>query len=121
MGKSALIPVLTEATVYESNMMRFAVDTQRVLPEFVIALLQQPASRQHFLTHAKHAINQSSINQQDVKSLPVIVPPLDAQTCFEERGCAIQRIIAQQTEAAKKAEATFQSLLARAFSGEGQG
>jgi type I restriction enzyme, S subunit len=116
LGKSAIIPALSEPTVYESNMMRFAVDTQQVLPEFVIALLQQPTSRRQFLAKAKHAINQSSINQQDVKSLPVILPPLAAQTRFEEVSRSLLSVVAQQTEALKKAEATFQVLLSRTFS-----
>lgn len=119
LGKSAIIPALDEPTVYESNMMRFAVDGQRVLPEFVIALLQQPAARRHFLAHAKHAINQSSINQQDVKSLPVIVPPLALQAQFAERVAAMQAIATQQTAALHKAQATFNALLARTFSAAG--
>ncbi|MFT4194881.1 restriction endonuclease subunit S [Ottowia sp.] len=115
LGKSALIPALEEATVYESNMMRFAIDTQQVLPEFVIALLQQPASRQHFLAYAKHAINQSSINQQDVKSLPVIVPPVDGQTRFKEHVTSLEAVMRRQAEMLKKAEVTFHALLLHTF------
>lgn len=115
LGKSAIIPPLDEPVVYESNMMRFAVDERQVLPGFVIALLQQPAARRYFLARAKHAINQSSINQQDVKSLPVSVPPLVIQTRFVAQARALQAIIARQTQALQKAEATFQALLARAF------
>lgn len=117
LGKSAIIPELAEPTVYESNMMRFAVDADQVLPQFVIALLQQPLARRHFNSKAKHAINQSSINQQDVKSLLVIVPPLTAQVRFKEHCRSISDIIVQQHEALAKAEATFQALLARAFNG----
>lgn len=117
LGKSAIIPALAEATVYESNMMRFAVDERRVLPEFVIVLLQQPVSRRYLLAQAKHAINQSSINQQDVKSLPTIVPPLALQQAFATRVTALESIAAQQSSAMSQVEAVFQSLLARAFRG----
>lgn len=116
LGKSAIVPALPEPTVFESNMMRFTIDVARALPEFVIALLQQPFSRQHFLANAKHAINQSSINQQDVKSLPVFVPPLDLQREFAQRGSAMFAIEQQQAAAMVKAEATFRALLARSFS-----
>jgi type I restriction enzyme S subunit len=116
LGKSAIVPALPEPTVFESNMMRFTIDVARALPEFVIALLQQPFSRQHFLANAKHAINQSSINQQDVKSLPVFVPPLDLQREFAQRGSAMFAIEQQQAAAMAKAEATFRALLARSFS-----
>jgi type I restriction enzyme S subunit len=118
LGKSALVPKLLEPTVFESNMMRFSIDALHALPEFVIALLQDPSSRRHFLTNAKHAINQSSINQQDVKSLPVFVPPLGLQRQFAHRVAAVLAIEQQQQAATAKAEATFSALLARAFAVE---
>jgi type I restriction enzyme S subunit len=118
LGKSALVPELLEPTVFESNMMRFSIDASHALAEFVIALLQDPSSRRHFLINAKHAINQSSINQQDVKSLPVFVPPLEWQRQFAQRVAAVRAIEQQQQAATSKAEATFSALLARAFAME---
>jgi len=115
LGKSAIVPRLAEPTVFESNMMRFSVDKSRVLPEFVIALLQQPASRRHLLVNAKHAINQSSINQQDVKSVRVPMPSVALQQVFAQRIGAVASIRSQQAEALNKATATFDALLSRAF------
>ena len=115
LGKSAIIPPLAERTVFESNMMRFSVDRSRLLPDYMIALLQTGHARQHFLANAKHAINQSSINQQDVKSLQVPVPPLRLQQAFVERVQSAQSIIRQQVAAAATAQATFNALLAQAF------
>ena len=117
LGKSAIIPPLPEATVFESNMMRFAVDESRVLPEFVIELLQTRHAKAHFLSKAKHAINQSSINQQDVKSIRVPLPPLDKQRNFTEQVAAIRSIQSQQSAATAKAQASFDALLAEAFGG----
>ena len=117
LGKSAIIPPLPEATVFESNMMRFAVDESRVLPEFVIELLQTGHAKAHFLSKAKHAINQSSINQQDVKSIRVPLPPLDKQRNFTEQVAAIRSIQSQQSAATAKAQASFDALLAEAFGG----
>lgn len=115
LGKSAIIPRLTEPTVFESNMMRFSVDESRALPEFVIALLQQPAARRHLLANAKHAINQSSVNQQDVKSLPVPLPPVALQQTFALNIKAVASIRKQQNEALSNVQATFHALLSRAF------
>lgn len=115
LGKSALIPTLPEPTVFESNMMRLAVDPARVLPRYVIALLQTGAARAHFLSNAKHAINQSSINQQDVKSLPVALPPIEAQQMFLAHASAMESIQRQQIDALAKAQATFDALLASHF------
>lgn len=115
LGKSAWIPELPEPIVFESNMMRFAVDLQRTAPGFVIQLLQTGHAKAHFLANAKHAINQSSINQQDVKSLRVIVPNLDLQKQFCQRCNDIANIQSQQSTATAKAQATFDALLADAF------
>ncbi len=119
LGKSALVPDLLEPTVFESNMMRFRVDAGRALPEFVIALLQDPSSRRHFLANAKHAINQSSINQQDVKALPVFLPPLELQRQFARRVASVLSIEQQQQAAMAKADATFRALLLRVFAETG--
>jgi type I restriction enzyme, S subunit len=115
LGKSAWIPELPEPIVFESNMMRFAVDLQRAAPRFVIQLLQTGHAKAHFLANAKHAINQSSINQQDVKSLRVTVPNLDLQKQFCQRCNDIVSIQSQQSTATTKAQATFDALLARCF------
>ncbi|WP_186190536.1 restriction endonuclease subunit S [Burkholderia gladioli] len=115
LGKSAIIPELQEPIVFESNMMRLSVNRARILPEFVIAQLQQPAARNHFLANAKHAINQSSINQQDVKSLLMIVPPLAAQAKYVEWSTNANSILMQQEEALLTAEQTFASILAKSF------
>ena len=79
LGKSAVIPKILESAVFESNMMRMRVDSNRVLPKFLISMLQIGSIRQQLCLNAKDAINQSSINQTDVCELSVIVPPLGYQ------------------------------------------
>ncbi|MBP5997619.1 MAG: restriction endonuclease subunit S [Azonexus sp.] len=116
LGKSAIIPALNEEMVFESNMMRFATDEALAIPEYVIDVLQTSHAKSHFLSNAKHAINQSSINQQDVKSLSVPLPPVDLQWAFAERKDDIFSIQSQQSTATAKAKATFDALLAQAFS-----
>ena len=115
LGKSTIVPPLNEETVFESNMMRFSVNGGALLPEYLIEFLQTAHTKAHFLAKAKHAINQSRINQQDVKSLPVMIPPIECQTWFVERVNQIRAIHLLQTTATAKAEATFEALLAQVF------
>ena len=115
LGKSAIIPFLNEETVFESNMMRFTMSDEVILPEYLIVLLQTAYAKAHVLSNAKHAINQSSINQQDVKSLLVPVPPIRQQTEFAERAEQARSIQSQQSAAAGKAQATYDALLAQVF------
>lgn len=115
LGKSAVVPPLGEPTVFESNMMRLTVDPTRLCSDYMIALLQTKFAKGHFLANAKHAINQSSINQQDVKALQIMLPPLNMQRTFAQRVESVQSICAQQEAAIGSAQAAFGALLAKAF------
>lgn len=117
LGKSAIVPPLNELTVFESNMMQLSVRQDVLDPRFLIQLLQTPYIRRVMLSRAKQAINQSSINQTDVKSLPVILPPLHVQQAFAERVNDIHSILAQRDVSQRSGDALFQALLARAFNG----
>ena len=79
MGKTMIVPHVPEPTVYESNMMRLHSDETVMAPAFLCAQMVSDYSKDYFESNAKRAIGQASINQKDVKSLPVVVPPLDAQ------------------------------------------
>jgi type I restriction enzyme S subunit len=119
LGKSALIPQLLEPAVYESNMMRLSVRRETVLPEFIIAFLQTGFARGALIKNAKHAINQSSINQADVKSVPIYLPPMSDQEIFSSRAGEGRTLQDQQRRATAQATNTFQSLLAEAFGEKG--
>lgn len=118
LGKSAIVPTLDEPTVFESNMMRLRVNVDLVRPDYLIQLLQQPSMRRALIINAKHAINQSSINQTDVRNLALMVPPLALQEGFVARAAALLGLANRQVEAVVLARAAFQSLLAGVF-GEG--
>lgn len=118
LGKSALIPPLSEEIVFESNMMRFSADCTRIEPRFLIQYLQTGFVKRTMLSKAKHAINQSSINQGDVQSIPLMLPPLAEQERFVRQCQTIQSIIGQARLALVKADELFQSLLYCAFRGE---
>jgi len=118
LGKSALIPDLPEPTVFESNMMRFGVDAHRLHPVYLIQLLQTRHVRAHILRAAKDAVNQSSINQQDVKSIPVALPPLPQQERFARNVRATQMLADTHRSSGATFDALFASLQGRAFAGE---
>ena len=118
LGKSAIIRPTIEPTVFESNMMRFAVDSHELRPEFVIQYLQSDIVRAHILRCAKDAINQSSINQQDVKAIPIYVPPLSDQDSFVSRAGAAVALRTASERAIVASDELFASLQHRAFRGE---
>ena len=122
LGKSALVKNLTEKCVFESNMMRMKLKKDLVSPLYLIKYLNSMSGLEELRKNAKHAVNQSSINQQDVKAVEVPLPKL------EEQGEIVKRVeqlfaFADKLEARyNKAKAMLdklpQSILAKAFRGE---
>ena len=78
-GKSAIVPALAEQTVFESNIMRLKVCTDRILPQFAARSLLWVNNRQQLRRRAKSAIAQASVNQQDVRVLILALPELTEQ------------------------------------------
>ena len=77
-GKSVLIPEVKEPTLFESNMMKIKL-SEHVDPRYGAMVLLSENARQYFKSRAKKAVQQASINQQDVSQLPFLLPTLDEQ------------------------------------------
>lgn len=92
-GKSAIVPELLEALVFESNMMRCRVNQTVISPQFATRWLGSPIALQHFQSRAKSAVAQASINQTDVRSLPVKLPDAAEQQRIYERASAVEAAI----------------------------
>jgi type I restriction enzyme, S subunit len=118
LGKSAVIPTLREPTVFESNMMRLRTDLERVHPIYMLHFLQTPFLNRQIQRSAKDAVNQASVNQQDVESFQIRIPPLSLQQKFADVVRRFERLRAQQREAERQAEHLFQTLLHHAFKAE---
>lgn len=118
LGKCALIPELPEPTVFESNMMRFSVDETRLHPRYLTSALQGASIRAQILGRAKHAINQSSINQKDVAGFIIQLPPIRHQRQFADRMTCIDKQTGLQRLQLNRFEVLSASLQHRAFRGE---
>jgi type I restriction enzyme S subunit len=115
LGKSTVVPRLSEPAVFESNMMRFRVDEQRLNPVYVARFLQTPFLNAQIQKQAKDASNQSSINQDDVEGFAILLPPAGQQRHFAALVERHEHLRSKQREALRQAEHLFQSLLNRAF------
>ena len=118
LGKSLLVASLTEPTVYESNMMRLDPKREKVLPDFLIGCLQHASIVAKLRAKAKKAINQASINQTDVVTLQIPVPPIVAQEAFRAHVSTIEQLRAFGEQALETERALSAALAAHAFSGQ---
>jgi type I restriction enzyme S subunit len=121
LGKAAVVHDLPEPMVFESNIMRFRVYRDKVLPEFVVTFLGSHQGRTQIQARAR-AIQQFSINQADVGSITVPVPPLPEQRRIVEYLESVQTEVKDlkrtQAKSTAELERLEQSILARAFRGE---
>lgn len=117
LGKCALVPDLAESTVFESNMMRLRVDGRRLEPQYLTDFLRTPYVKSQIAVAAKQAVNQASINQQDVRALHVSLPPISLQTSYVHRRTAISAEVRLRRRAISRLDSLFASLQQRAFSG----
>jgi type I restriction enzyme, S subunit len=84
LGKSLVIEDRHVPALFESNMMRLRLKPEAD-PQFIALYLRSRSGRAALTANAKWAVNQASINQQDVLGTSVPLPALDAQ----------QRIVAE--------------------------
>ena len=98
--------------------MRMSINEDRMVPRFLIALLQTPHIKSQILGCAKKAVNQASINQTDVRGLRIFEPPIALQREYVRRIELCVRL--QNDGAAQRTEVMgFNSALnQRAFRGE---
>ena len=115
-GKSVLIPQLGEHTLFESNMMKLRTSTD-VDPEFAMIVLLSKASRWYFATRAKKAVQQASINQQDVCSLPFPLPDTREQALIVQTSVEFKTRIAHGNTTLKKLRTLKESTAAALLTG----
>jgi type I restriction enzyme, S subunit len=118
LGKCALIPELPEPTVFESNMMRMRFDSKIAHPRFVVQFLQTGFAKSQIQMRAKHAVNQASINQQDVSSFRLSLPSVELQQEFARRVTAVEKLKTAHRASLAELDALFATLQHRAFRGE---
>ena len=121
LGKSALIRKHNSPALFESNMMRARI-SERVFRPFVELYLHSRIGRTLLTRNAKWAVNQASINQTDVCSTPLPLPPLAEQHQIvaevESRTTAIDHLEAELDHQITRSNRLRQSTLATAFSGQ---
>lgn len=120
LGKCLIVPAALCPAVFESNMMRMHLSAGLV-PQWVAFYLRSIDGRKRLTLNAKWAVNQASINQEDVRNTPLPVPPLAEQERIvaevERRMSVIEQMEALVEANMKRAETLRQSILRLAFSG----
>ena len=120
LGKSLVAEARHVPAVFESNIMRMRI-SGGLLPTFVHYYLCSLDGRRRLLANAKWAVNQASINQQDVLTTPLPLPPADEAAriamAIEEAVMAKSSVQASVGASLRHVARLRQSLLKWAFEG----
>jgi type I restriction enzyme S subunit len=116
-GKTGMWDGRFEA-VAASYFIRIRFDPAREHPQHFTTFMNLPHMKQRLMEMARGAIGQSNINAQELKAIPIPVPPLPLQKEFAQRVMEIRELEASQAASRLRLEELFQSLLHRAFNGE---
>jgi type I restriction enzyme S subunit len=116
-GKTGLWNGSCEA-VAASYFIRVRVRRDRLNPFYLWEFMNTSHMKKMLFETARGAIGQANINARELRAFQIGIPPLALQDSFEQHCRDIFSIQSQQSIALEKAEATFQSLLHRAFAGQ---
>lgn len=121
LGKCLEVTAALDAVLFESNMMRLQLH-RSVSARFVSFYLGSVAGRARLTKDAKWAVNQASINQQDVRRTPVPLPSDEEQAAVVEQletflSSAEVNLVAIELSL-KQATAQRKNILKAAFAGQ---
>jgi len=115
-GKCALVEQLTEATVFESNMIRFAVKPEELSNNFLMDFLGSNQAREQLRQKAR-ITHQKSLNQQDIKSLLIPLPHISEQKYITDVLLACNRKITALEQEAVFLDELFRAMLEELMTG----
>jgi type I restriction enzyme S subunit len=114
-AKPCRIPSSEEPLVFESSMIRITPKISKLLTIYLYFYLSNVEARNFRVLKYVTQSTISGINQEGVKNIEIIVPPMSLQERFAEVVQCYEYLQNQQLEALRQADHLFQSLLARAF------
>lgn len=124
-GNCAIYDGSPETLVHGMNLLRIEVSPYLVLPDYLVWYLRSNRARSFYLSTARRAIGQASINIKDISAMPIPVPTLSEQqrivAKLDEQMAALNRaekaLAEQRTAAFALTAAVLRGILASPSSG----
>lgn len=119
-GKSAVFENLPGEWVYASYLIRLRVDADKAIPEYVNAIINSRIGRSYVYRTARRAIGMVNINAQEIKQMPMPLPPLDEQQAVVDQMHDTEPLIDELWSTCNGGELGHlrASILRKAFAGE---
>ena len=121
-GKTGLVTAKESGLLFAGYLMRLRVDRAKAMPAFIQLCLSAPLQRQYIELTAKSTSGVNNLNAEELRSLPLLLPPLAEQGEIVRRVAALfalaDHIEARATAARTHAQRLSPLVLAKAFRGE---
>ena len=118
LGNCAIYLGIPELILHGMNLLMIRVKEHVATPFFIFYLIRHLKAKGIFISISSRAVNQASINQQKLKSLPIPLPPLEEQKAIAEALRAIDEKLQKEEEYKKALQNLFKSLLHHLMSGK---
>ena len=89
-GKTALFD-LDEEMIIAGYIIRVRVNTDVVLPIYVVRYMNTPFMKTYFRNLCKGAVNQANINSKELKTIPILMPHIELQQEYADKIEAIEK------------------------------
>lgn len=104
--------------IHQNHIFRVRVTSKEVTPLFLNWLVGSQRGKKFFLRSAKQTTGIASINMTQLRSFPLLLPPVELQRDFEKIVTTIEKQCAIHITSLAEIEALFASLQHRAFRGQ---
>jgi type I restriction enzyme S subunit len=103
---------------FAGYLVRFRLDAKLANPFYVSSALNLPSGKKLLFSMAKPAVNMSNISASDMKRIRLAIPPVELQDKFAEQAREVASNQEVISEARKKLDDLFNSLMDRCMSGQ---
>jgi type I restriction enzyme S subunit len=116
-GRGAIWDGSIDPCTHQNHLIRVRLEKERAAPVYIGSLLNSTGGRRHLLRAARTTSGLNSISVSNVKSTPIILPPIGLQDAFAMRVSRIAQLRESHISQLAELDALFASLQHRAFCG----
>jgi type I restriction enzyme S subunit len=118
LGRGAVWQGQVDPCIHQNHIFRVRVHDHEFTPEYVSRLVGSERGKRYFLRMAKQTTGIASINMTQLRSFPILKPPIEAQHRYlaQISGLELNRAVLENSQ--EQLETLFASLQQRAFAGE---
>lgn len=117
-GRCAVFHSASKSFAFASYLIRARLEESAIRPDFARVLLSFPELRSQLFARSRTSAGQYNINIEGLKSIRLILPPIELQDRFIASMNGIDKLRNTQMESTFEVNQLFQSIMRRAFRGD---